>query len=171
MLDNMTSMLYIIGMNEKLNVPDEIWLGKKDYSWRADWKVNGWLFVAAIISSASDLLFRRQIAQWSTSAKTIIALVPFVAILLWTRSLARWIRGMDELHRRITVAAVLFATSATFLFSTVWHRLDQAGFFQAIFSAGQHQSANWDIVTVAHLFLLMTFFYFLGYSIFNRRYQ
>ena len=164
-------MLYTCDMNNKPNLPDEIWLGKKEYSMRTDWKVNGWLSVAALISCASDFLFPRQVNQWHVALRTIIALAPFLAILLWARSLARWIRGMDELHRRITLAAVLFTVSATFFLVMLWHRLDKAGVFEAIFPAGNNPDASWDIGTVGHIFLLLTFFYFLGYRIFTRRYQ
>jgi uncharacterized membrane protein len=168
----MESTLYIVfTMDNKLNIPDEIWLGKKEYSWRMDWKVNGWLFVATLISAASDFLFIQQVKHMGIALRTIIATVPFLAILLWARALSRWIRGMDELHRRIMLAAILFAVSATFFFVMLWHRLDKAGFFQAIFPAGKNPDASWDICTVGHMFLLITFFYFLGHSIFNRRYK
>jgi len=136
-----------------------------------DWKVNGWLFAATIISAASDIMFPHLVSQWPVALRALVALTPFLAVLLWARSLARWIHGMDELRRRITLAAVLFATSAAFFFVTAWHRLDKAGVFQAVFPASKHPDASWDIVTVGHIFLLMTFFYFLGYRTFNRRYQ
>jgi hypothetical protein len=149
----------------KPNLPDEIWLGKKDYSLWTDWKVNGWLFVATIISGASDILFPRTIAQWPLPWRVIIAIIPFLAIALWARNLVRWIAGMDELHRRITLEAVLFATSAAFFFVTLWHRLVVAGVFPT------KPGASWDITTIAHVFLLITVFYFLGYHLCNRRYQ
>ena len=158
-------------MNNRPNVPDEIWLGKEEYSWWTDWKVNGGLFAATLISGASDFLFPSQIKQWPIALRAIIALAPFLAIVLWVRSLSRWIRGMDELHRRITLAAILFTTSATFIFVMAWHRLDKAGVFGAIFAGGRNPDASWDIATVGHVFLLLTFFYFLGYRIFNRRYR
>ena len=164
-------MLYIVSMNTKPNVPDEIWLGKKEYSARTDWRVNGWLFVAAIISGVSDIVFPHVVRQWPVAARALIALIPFVALLLWVRSLTRWIRGMDELHRRITVAATFFSVSATFFFVVLWHRLERAGVFQAIFPRGDDSAVGWDIGTVGHIFLLMTFCYFLSYRIFNRRYQ
>jgi len=78
---------------------------------------------------------------------------------------------MDELHRRITLAAILFTVSASFFFVVLWHRLERAGVFQAIFPSTNASDARWDIGTVGHIFLLMTFCYFLGYRIFNRRYQ
>jgi uncharacterized protein YacL len=157
-------------MNNELNTPDQIWLGKKDYSFWTDWKVNGWLFVATIISGLSDIVFRSAVMQWSLGARTLLAAVPFVLILLWVRALARWIKGMDELHRRITLAAVLFATSAAFFVVILWHRLNEAGLFSAAFPGGR-PNASWDIATLGHIFLLLTFFYFLGHTIFNRRYR
>jgi hypothetical protein len=158
-------------MNEKLNLPDEIWLGRKEYSWRMDWKVNGWLFVATIISALGDIVFRQVVKEWPLGWRVAVALVPFLAILFWTRDLARWVRGMDELHRRITISAILFAVSATSFVVMLWHRLDAAGLFRHLFATPGHPNASWDIATVGHGFLLLTFFYFLGYSIFNRRYQ
>ena len=152
------------------NLPDEIWLGKKEYSIWTDWKVNGWLFVATIISAASDIIFPHVVRQWPLALRAAVALAPFIIIPLWVGSLARWIRGMDELHRRITLAAVLFTTSATFFVVLLWHRLDEAGVFQAVFPA-RNPGASWDIATAGHVFLLLTFFYFLGCRIFNRRYQ
>jgi hypothetical protein len=158
-------------MNAKPNLPDEIWLGKKEYSAWTDWKVNGWLFVATIISAASDILFPSVVREWPVAARALLALLPFLALLLWMRNLARWIRGMDELHRRITLAATFFAVSTSFFLVVLWHRLERAGVFQAIFPMGNASAASWDIGTVGHIFLLMTFGYFLGYRIFNRRYQ
>jgi hypothetical protein len=158
-------------MNTKPNHPDEIWLGKEEYSATKDWRVNGWLFVAAIVSGVSDILFPKVVNEWPIAVRAVVALTPFLALLLWVRSLTRWIRGMDELHRRITLAATLFTVSATFFFVLLWHRLERAGVFQTIFPAGKYSEASWDIGTVGHIFLLMTFCYFLGHRIFNRRYQ
>lgn len=164
-------MLYTGNMNDAPNLPDEIWLGRKEYSLRSDVKVNGWLFVATTLSCASDIMFPHLVSQWPVAVRTLVALIPFLAILLWARNLARWIRGMDELHRRITLAAVLFTVSATFFFVLLWHRLDRAGAFQAIFPAGGGRDISWDIATVGHVFLLLTLFYVAGFRIFNRRYQ
>jgi hypothetical protein len=129
----MTRMLYTACiMNNKPNIPGEIFLGEKEYSWRADWKVNGWLFVATLISCFSDIIFHHAVWQWPLGYRVCIVLAQFLAILLWARSLTRWIRGMDELHRRITTSAVLFAISATFLspcFGIVWTRRVCSNFF------------------------------------------
>lgn len=96
----MTRMLYTgFVMNKHPNIPDEIFLGgSKEYSWRTDLKVNGWLMVAVLMSSASDFFFTHEMKQLGVAWRTLIALVPFIAILFWVRSLTQWIRGMDELH-------------------------------------------------------------------------
>ncbi|MDB6125349.1 MAG: hypothetical protein JWQ71_4342 [Pedosphaera sp.] len=163
-------MLYTAYMNDKLNVPDEIWLGKKDYSFRTDFTVNRWMFVALVLSALSDVFFPHQISQWPATLRAVVALAPFLAILFWIRSVRRWIGGMDELHRRITVAACLFATIATFFAVTAWQTLDKTGVWQSIYQITHlHLGLN-----PADLWLILsqvTFFYFLGYAHFNRRYQ
>jgi len=163
-------MLYTALMNTRPNVPDEIWLGRKEYSWCSDLKVNGWLFVATIISALADILFPHIVQQWPLGARVSIVAAEFIAIVLWVRSLTRWIQGMDELHRRVTVSAVLFSIGATFFLLMLWHRLNAAGVFNSVFGASK-ADGSWDICTVSHGFLLMTFFYFAGFSIFNRRFK
>ena len=155
----------------KPNSPDQIWLGKPEYSWRADWTVNGWLFAAALLSGASDIAFRNIVTQWPVTLQIVIGLLPFVAILLWARSLAGWIRGMDELQRRITVSSVLFAVSASFFVVMLWQGLHRAGLFLALGPVGKNGASSWDITTVGHAFLMLTLFYMIGHSAFNRRYQ
>ena len=157
-------------MNEKTNVPGEIFLGNQDYSIRSDWQVNGWLFVATIISALCDIIFAHTVRQWPLGWRAVIVLTQFVALALWARSLVVWVRGMDEMHRRITTASILFAVSATFFFVLLWHRLNAIGLFNVIFSVPKPGN-SWDIGTVAHSFLLLTLFYFIGHKIFNRRYK
>ena len=115
-------------MNNRPNIPDEIFLGgNKQYSWRTDLRVNGWLMLSVLMSGASDFFFAHQVKQLDVTLRTLIALAPFLVLLLWMRNLAQWIRGMDELHRRITLAAVLFAVGATFFFVMLWHALASSG--------------------------------------------
>ena len=163
-------MLYTAFMNHKPNVPGEIFMGEKDYSLRMDWTVNGWLFTATIISALCDIMFPHVVHQWSLIARTGIVLAEFAALALWIRSLSRWIRGMDEMHQRITVSAILFAVSATFFILMFWHALDHAGLFSAILPKPK-AGGGWDICTVGHGFLLLTLFYFTGFSRLNRRYR
>jgi hypothetical protein len=157
-------------MKTKLNSPDEIMLGQTDYSWRSDWKVNGWLMAATLISGFSDIVFAHAVKQWPLGFRIGIVLVQFGAVALWVRSLKHWISGMDEMQRRITTSAVLFATGLTFFFVMLWHRLEVAGLFDAIFYKPK-AGGSWDICTLGHSFLLLTLFYIVGYSTFNRRYK
>src|SRR5262245_2794695 len=109
MLDNLTSMLYTaFMMNNKVNTPGEIFLGDKDYTLKNDWKVNGWLFVATLISCFCDIIFPATVRQWPIEWRVVIVGAQFAAIALWAHGLTKWIRGMDEMHRRITTSAVLF---------------------------------------------------------------
>jgi hypothetical protein len=152
-------------MNNKPNIPDEIDFRKKDYSFRADMKVNGWMLVALLISCTSDVFFPDQIKTWHVAWRAIIAIAPFPFILLWVRDLTRWIRGMDELHRRITLTTIVFAVSTTLSVVALWHLLAKAGIWQTFFRNFFDPNSIWVILS------LMTAFYFHGYRIFNRRYQ
>lgn len=153
------------------NTPDQIWLGSKEYTWRTDWTVNGWLMIAALLSGASDIMFPGIVKEWPVAVQSLVAVLPFLALLLWARGLTQWIKGMDELHRRITASAVLFAVSATFFVIMLWHRLDVAGLFDAIFPAASGTRGSWDIGTIGHAALLLTLFYMAGHPRFSRRYQ
>jgi len=93
----------------KPNIPDELEPGKRDYSFRKDLKVNAWGYLAIALSFTADVLLPRH-TEWPISVRTLFALSPIVPALLWGRVFARWIRGMDELHRRMTVEVCLFAT-------------------------------------------------------------
>jgi len=166
----MTSMLYThFIMNTKPNIPNEIYWGK-EYSLRMDQKVNGWLIVATLISAFADVMFPHVVRQWPLGWRVGIELAEFTAIALWARALTRWIRGMDELHHRITTSAILSAVSATFFFLMLWHRLDRAGLFDTIFPKSKN-GGSWDICTVGHGFLLMVLFYAIAQTIFNRGYK
>ena len=149
----------------KPNTPDEIDVRKKDYSFRADMKVNGWMLVALIISSASDVFFLDQIKTWQLAWRVIIAIAPFPVLLVWVRDLTRWIRGMDELHRRITLTTIVFAVSATLFVVALWHLLARAGIGKIFILSTFDPNSVWVILS------LITAFYFHGYRIFNRRYK
>lgn len=156
-------------MKTKPNLPGEIFWGK-DYSWRMDRNVNGWLGLAAVISSLSEIMFPFVVMRWPLGWRVAIVAVEFVAIALWGLALARWIRGMDEMHRQITMTVLLLSLGATFFVMMLWHRLDRAGLFNALFS-NPREGGSWDIGTVGHGFLLLILFYGIAQAIFNRRYR
>ena len=153
-------------MNEKPNIPDELDLvfGFKDYSFRKDLKVNGWGYVAMALSFAGDVMLSRH-KDWPVALRTVIALSPIIPTLLWGRGFACWIRGMDELHRRLTVEVCLFATTATLFFFAALRPLANAGIFQPLEKVGL------DIHTWWGTSWLLVCFYILGSKILHRRYQ
>jgi hypothetical protein len=163
-------MLYSAGnMNNRPNLPNEIfWC--KEYSWRTDTRVNGWLGLAATISGFTDIVFASTVNQWPLWVRAGIVIAQFFALALWARSMTLWIRGMDEMHRRITTTVMLMSVGATFFFMMLWHRLYRVGLFDVIF-AKPKPGASWDICTVCHGFLLFVLFYGIAQAIFNRRYK
>jgi hypothetical protein len=162
-------MLYIgFVMNNQPNLPEEIMFGP-NYSLRANLKANTWAFVAMILSWAGDVWLARH-ADWGVSARSIMAMVPLVVSAFWVRAFGRWTQGMDELHRRLTLEACLFATVVTLFIVTAWHLLDQAGFFQAYFMPTRLHLGS-PFHTASFPISLVLVFCFLGYSRINRRYQ
>jgi uncharacterized membrane protein SirB2 len=153
-------MLYTACDMDKPNLPEELAPGKQ-YSFRTEIKVNGWCWVAVLTSFAGECWLLPHHKDWPVLWRVAIALVPLMASLLWVRSVAEWIHGMDELHRRITIAACLFATVATLLVVTGLHFLVAAGVFPARFQATAGFVVIWLVVC----------FYILGQAIFNRRYK
>jgi hypothetical protein len=101
-------------MNDKPNDPGELFHPGKYCLW-TDAKVNFWLFFAMVAGAANVFLFhsrlplRENYRTWPVGMRAALELVLLFAALLWARSMARRKRGMDELHRRITLAAWLFA--------------------------------------------------------------
>src|SRR5690348_18005738 len=97
-------------MNSKLNIPDEIglWTGKP-YSWRDSLKAGGgWMMLTYLTDVPGAYLISHH-KDWSLALRIMFALIPLAAALLYVRGVVRWIRGMDELHRQITVVAFGFA--------------------------------------------------------------
>ena len=177
----MTSMLYTGSvMNNKPNLP-EVMMPGKNYSLWADMKVNGWLMALWPTVFLGDLwLYNHEDCPFTL--RVIMAVVPLAMCLLWIRSVARWIRGMDELHRRITLDACLFAITWTFFVITAWQHLKHEGILDAIFWSSHSFLGNlvlgfnqaglteYDFYYPLAVMLLVSF-YFLGHTIFNRRFK
>jgi hypothetical protein len=161
-------MLYTIpNMNSQTNIPGEMVIGDREFSLQRSWKLNTWLVVAAAISALCDVIYSPVVRQWPVAWRLAVVLVPFVALALWVRSLARWIRGMDELQRRITISTFLFAVSGTLLYILLWFRLEVTGLFEAIIG----QRLGWGMGTVSFGILTFSVIYGVGHRIFTRRYQ
>lgn len=148
-------------MNRPLTVPEQVEPGSSHYSWRADIKVNGWSWVAVLTSFAGEVFLLPQHPDWPSALRVTIALTPLVAGLLWVWSLMRWVRGMDELQRRITTAASVFATATTLMVLAAFHVLTVAGV-----TSGRFQPLAGCV-----LIWLVVCLYIVGRAIFKRRYE
>ena len=195
-------------MNTKPNVPEElITFSFKKYSFWTDMRVNRWLLVAMLIACANIMLLHSNMPRilhlhekdwpvltellhphaenWPIVIRLIIEVIPFLVSLLWIRDVARWIRGMDELHRRLMLETCLFAVIGTLFFVTLWGHLQNTGILKAIFNPPTASLdsvpwvSRWDYRRLAYLdfgYLPLTaavllVFHVLGYFIFNRRYK
>ena len=151
-------MLYTTGMNTIL--PDAVRPGPH-YSFRADLKLNFWAFMAVVTAFATRYLLGRYLS-WSLFLRAVIALSPLLPSLLYVRSIALWIGGMDELQRRIQLEACLFATTGTIFAAT---GISLLGGFGLLPTALQH-GLGWE-GTFAAIVLL----YVLANIMVSRRYR
>ena len=60
-----------------------------------------------VFVSGSAAFFCLVTRTWHPAVRAIIALAPLVPSLLYVRSIARWIGGMDRLQRRLLAARSL----------------------------------------------------------------
>jgi uncharacterized protein YacL len=157
----MTRMLYtVFVMNDKSIFPESVQLGKHS-SFRADLKLNAWAFVAVAFAIVSRISLRHH-ADWPLLSRAIIALSPLLPSLLYVRSIANWIRSMDELQRRIQLEACLFATIGTIFITTAYNLLSTHGIYLSRLPHG----LDWE-----DTFASVILFYILGNFISNRRYK
>ena len=188
-------MLYIGFMNNKPNDPEEC-INPQKSSWPTDMKVNYWFFIAVVVGMANAIYFhpigpgfdgvlREDFLTWPVGTRLIIESVPLLAGLLWARSWARFIRGMDELHRRITIQAWLIAVLATLGFISIWPMLDAAGISGSVYYATHFHGeftdkphfflVFWALLdkppSIFRTLLLLYAFNILGYFILIRRYK
>jgi hypothetical protein len=110
-------------------------------------------------------------ADWPLVSRVVIILIPLIATLLYVRSTARWVRGMDELHRRIVLEAFLFATVAYLFLAASWFLLNHAGVWDAMAQTTGLHLERMPFSNCTLIICLTYVFFGVGYSIFNRRYQ
>jgi hypothetical protein len=147
-------------MNKTL-FPDAVQLGSHYHFW-GDLKLNAWAIVSVVTAMVSRSALHGQ-HDWTALMQAAIALSPLVPSLLYVRSLAKWIRGMDELQRRIQLEACLFAMTATVFLATALSLLESSGL---LLSARLRHGLGWE-----GTFAAVVVFYILGNAIFNRRYR
>jgi len=101
----------------------------------------------------------------------VIALIPLITTLLYVRSTARWVRGMNELHRRIALEAFLFATVGYLFLSATWFLLNHAGVWDAIAQTTRLHLERLPFANCTFIICLTYVFFGVGYSNFNRQYE
>ena len=134
----------------------------KNYSFVADMKLNAWALVALLMAFVSRWLLRKH-SGWGVLLQTTVALLPLVPSLLYVRSIARWIAGMDELQRRIQLEACLFATTGTVFLVTALGLLQGV---EVLASIRLQHGLGWE-----GTFAAIVVFYILGNMISNRGYK
>ena len=115
-----------MGFVNKPNTLESLEPCSGQYSLKADLKLNAWLVVATLVAGVSMYL-RRQHPAWEGPVQAACALAPLVPGLLYVRSWLRFIRGLDELQRRLQLEALLFAAFGTLLIGTVINVLNANG--------------------------------------------
>ena len=154
-------MLYTARTMNNPIFPEAVRPGRH-YSFRADLKLNAWAFVAVAVAWVARWLSQHD-HDWGVLLQSAVAMTPLLPSLLYVRSVARWIGGMDELQRRIQLEACLFATTGTVFIVTALSLLSGAGVLQTL--RLQH-GLGWE-GTFGAIILL----YVLGNAIFNRQYR
>ena len=163
-------------MNNTPNDPEQLFHPKKYCFW-TDVKVNFWLFFAMFGSGANAILFHGRLPMqetylsWPVWLRAAIELVPLLAVLIWTRQVAGWMRGMDELQRRITLEAWLFGAAATLVVLSLWPLLDGAGVSATVLKATKFHLEALDKPIFPLTLGLLSIFYIIGHFILNRRYK
>lgn len=99
-----------------------------------------------------------------------VVLAEFAPLVFWAFDVARWIRGLDELQRRITLASLFFALSASLFLLLLWLRLDRVRFFDTVFGK-PFMNNTWGIYSVADVYVFLSTFYGSGYLYFKSRHK
>lgn len=131
------------------------------YSFRKDLSVNAWFGVATLVYLVGRLLLRAH-PEWSPGWRAAITLAPLLPGLLHVRAWVCFVRGMDELQRRIQLQAWLAATGGTLFVTAVVNTLNASGVTWKRLPHG---------IDLGSAFLLTFFLWMVGWIVANRRYQ
>ena len=103
---------------DKPNLIESIIPCSGHYSLKKDLHLNAWLAVATATYVAELYLTTRH-PDWSPLTRGLIALAPLIPGFLYIRGWLQFIRGLDELQRRIQLEAFLFTALGTIIVGTV----------------------------------------------------
>jgi len=146
---------------DKPNIMESVEPGSGQYSLKADLRLNAWLLVATVTHVAVRILIKKQ-TEWSPLTGGMLALAPLIPGLLYVRSWVRFIRGLDELQRRIQLEAFLFAALGTVILGAVASSLNAHGVSTGLLKNGLGLGAS---------FMAMLCFWSIGWGIAKCRYK
>ncbi len=108
---------------ERPNLMQEVVPCSGFYSFKKDLRLNTWLLVAMVVYLTGSFLLKHH-EEWSALVRGTVAVLPVVPGLLYGRSVVRFIRGLDELQRRVQTDACLFAAFGALFVTTVVNTLN-----------------------------------------------
>ena len=146
---------------DKLNTIESVQPCSGQYSLKKDLRLNAWFAVAAAFY-LTNLLFLKRHPEWSPLTRGLLALTPVIPGLLYVRTCLRFIRGMDELQRRIQTEAWLFAALGTLIIGAILNTLNASGVFLGEL---KHGLSLWGT------FVLTFALWLVGTAVANRRYR
>ena len=111
---------------EKPNVFESVWPCSGQYSFKRDLRLNAWLAVTMLVY-LGQLYVLRENAGWTPLGRSAVALLPLIPFLLYIRSWVRFVRGLDELQRRVQGEAYMFAAWGTLIVGIILATLNQEG--------------------------------------------
>lgn len=110
----------------KPNLMETVQPGSGQYSLKTDMRLNRWFLVSGVVW-VMDLELLKRHPEWSPLLRGMLALAPLVPGLLYIRTCVRFVRGLDELQRRIQLETFLFAALGTVLVSAAINTLGAQG--------------------------------------------
>ena len=129
------------------------------YSFKKDLRLSLWFFVAAATWILVSFL-RSHYAEWNEFFRAALELSPLVPCLLFVRSHVLFMRGLDELQRRIQLEVWLFASLGTLFVETTISVLVANG----VLALREH-------LILGRAMALIVLLWFFGTLIANRRYR
>ncbi|MDP1580192.1 MAG: hypothetical protein Q8M02_07930 [Candidatus Didemnitutus sp.] len=146
---------------EKPNLMESVTPCSGQYSLKQDLRLNAWLGVAAVVYGVALFLLKHN-PEWSPLTRALVSLAALGPGMLYLRACLRFIRGLDELQRRIQTEAWLFALMGTVIVGIVLTTLNAHG----VALGGMQPGLNlWGAG------MLVFVLWLVGLGLANRRYQ
>ncbi len=129
------------------------------YSFKKDLRLSLWFFVAAATYILASFLLSHH-PEWNEFSRAALELSPLVPCLLFVRSHVLFMRGLDELQRRMQLEVWLFASLGTLFVETTISVLGSNGVL-----------ALTGRLIIGRVMALIVLLWFIGTLIANRRYR